>query len=204
MTATTVALLDDHEIVLEGLKRTLERAGFDVVAACSGVQEFIDRVRSTCPQLCIIDLRLAAGTSGIAAIRSVLEASPRSRIAILTSSEDGGLAASAIRAGATGFIIKDVSTDALTERLKAVANGDLTVDSRVAEAVLNPVPKKVLTTQEVALLRLVADGLTNKQIATRLGLSAHTIKEYLAKSMRKLGTQSRAETVARAMSDGLL
>lgn len=204
MTTISVGLLDDHEIVLEGLTRTLERAGFAVVVACSGAQDFIDRVRVATPTVCIVDARLGNGPNGIDAIPHILQASPRSRVAILTSSEDGALAARAVQAGATGFIIKDASTSVLIDRLRAVAHGDVTIDSRVAQSVLQPATRTSLTKSEVDLLRLVAEGLTNQQIASRLELSAHTIKEYLAKIMRKLDTKSRAETVARAMSDGLL
>lgn len=200
----TVALLDDHEIVLEGLSRTLERAGFRVVVACGTAQGYIDQVRLAAPMLCVVDLRLGEGLSGIEVIPRLLEASPLTRVAVLTSSEDGQLAAKAVQAGATGIIIKDASTTVLTDRLRAVANGDLSIDSRVAKLVLRPEPSVVLTTQEVQMLRLVAQGLTNRQIATRLGLSAHTIKEYLTKAMRKLDACSRAETVARAMSQGLI
>lgn len=204
MTAISVGVLDDHEIVLEGLTKALERAGFDVVVACRGAQDFIDRVRVATPTVCIVDVRLGNGPNGIDAIPHILQATPNSRVAILTSSEDGALAARAIQAGATGFIIKDAGTSVLTDRIRAVAHGDLTIDSRVAQSVLQPARRTTLTKPEVELLRLVAEGLTNQQIATRLGLSAHTIKEYLAKIMRKLDTRSRAETVARAMSDGLL
>jgi two-component system response regulator NreC len=202
--SVTIALLDDHEMVLEGLTRTLELAGFEVLVASTSAQEFIDKVRDCLPMVCVIDLRLGASTSGLDVIPRVLEASPRSRVAILTSSEDGRLAARAIAAGATGFIVKDASTAVLSARLRAVADGDLTIDNRVADSVLRPQRAVTLSKKEVEMLRMVADGLTNQQIATRLNLSVYTIKEYLSKTMRKLDTRSRAETVARAISDGLL
>jgi two-component system response regulator DesR len=153
--------------------------------------------------VCVIELRLGA-IRGLDVIPRVLEASPRTRVAVLTSSEDGRLAARAVQADATGFIVKDATSAVLTDRLRAVANGDLTIDSRVAASVLRPEPRIVLSRQEGDLLRLLAEGLTNQQIATWLGLSPHTIKEYLSKIMRKLSTRSRAETAARAISEGLL
>jgi DNA-binding NarL/FixJ family response regulator len=202
--SVTIALLDDHEMVLDGLTRTLELAGVEVLVACTSAQEFIDKVRGCLPMVCVIDLRLGDTMSGLDVIPRVLEASPRSRVAILTSSEDGRLAARAITAGATGFIVKDASTAVLSVRLRAVADGDVTIDNRVADSVLRPERAVTLSKKEVEMLRMVADGLTNQQIATRLSLSVYTIKEYLSKTMRKLDTRSRAETVARAISDGLL
>jgi DNA-binding NarL/FixJ family response regulator len=202
----SVALLDDHEVVLEGLARMLERYGFSVVVATGDAARFVELVRRERPDLCVVDLRLGPGQSGIDVTRSVMSSAAGTKVAILTSSEDGALAAEAVQAGASGFIIKDSSASHLAERLAAVARGDVVIDRRVASGVLaaqGPSPA-ALTAQEVRLLGLVAEGMTNQEIARQLSLSPHTVKEYLGKAMRKLGTRSRAETVAKALANGLL
>lgn len=203
---TTVALLDDHGIVLEGLTRLLERSGFDVLAAEYDPDVFVRRVGALGPDLCIVDLRLARGRSGVDVTREVLTVLPVTRVAILTSSEDGAMAAAAVRAGATGFVIKDASPANLVGRLAAVANGDMVLDGRIARNVVAPSTSTglTLTDRELHVLHLIAAGLTNQQIATEMNLSPHTIKEYVSRTMRKVDASSRAETVARAMAAGLL
>ena len=128
---------------------------------------------------------------------------PDTRIAVLTSFEDRAAASAAVQAGATGFLLKDTPIDELARRLRGVATGTLVIDSRVAGAVLRP-EQRLLSGHELSILELVAEGLTNREIGARLHLSHYTVKDYLTRIMRKLGTRSRAETVARAVQQGLL
>ncbi|WP_370250409.1 response regulator [Nocardioides sp.] len=203
---TTVALLDDHGIVLEGLGRLLERSGFRVVLSDHDPDRFLVAVHHAAPDLCILDLRLAEGRSGIDVAREVRVLLPLTRIAVLTSSEDGAKAAEAVRAGATGFVIKDAQPEALVERLAAVARGDLVLDGRVAQQVVAPATPAagLLNDRERTVLKHIAAGLTNQQIAREMALSPHTVKDYVTVTMRKLGATSRAETVARAMAARLI
>lgn len=203
MRPLTVAVLDDHEVVLEGVQRALERHGVDVVAAESAVEPYLAAVQRLEPGVCLVDLRLGGGASGIDVIGRCLQASPSSRVAVLTSNEDPRAAAAAIDAGALGYLLKDVSLAQLVQRLSAVRDGNLVLDERVAIGVLRP-PSARLTQQETTLLRHVAEGLTNREIGARMHLSPHTVKEYLSKVMRELGTRTRAETVAAALQQGLL
>lgn len=200
--APTALLLDDHEIVLDGLTRALEREGIEVVAATQTVTEAVQAAKEHRPALCVVDLRLA-GASGLDAIPLLLRAAPGTRVAVLTSFHDPVSAKRAVDAGAAGFLIKDASGAELARRLRAVAGGSLVIDDRVVGAVMQPASTSI-TDQERELLRLVAAGATNREIGAELHLSPHTIKEHLAKLMRRLGTHTRAETVAAALQEGLL
>lgn len=197
-----VVLVDDHEIVLEGLARSLRRTGFDVLGA------FVDPVEAGAfidieeVDLLVLDLRLGE-KSGVDVVKSLHSRYPKLRIAVLTSFEDGAAAAAVIRAGARGFLVKDTAAGELVERLRSIAEGNLVVDSRVATAVLEP-EASPLTNLELVILNLVASGMTNRQIGGELHLSPYTIKDHLRRTMRRLGTTTRAETVARAVREGLL
>lgn len=203
MTRLTVAVLDDHEVVLEGVKRALERHGVDVVASETVVDAYLDAVTRSTPDVCLVDLRLGGGVSGLDVIGRCRALSPRSRVAVLTSNEDPRAAKAAIENGASGYLLKDIGMTQLVERLGAVRDGNLVLDQRVVAGVLQPSAQR-LSPNEVRLLTLIAEGLTNREIGARMHLSPHTVKEYLSKVMRDLGTRTRAETVATAIQAGLL
>jgi DNA-binding NarL/FixJ family response regulator len=198
----SVVLVDDHQVVLEGLQRTLTRDGMDVVACFGDGDSAVAFLRTRPVDLVVVDLRLQ-NRSGLALVDAVHRMNPDIRIAILTSFEDAAAASAAVHAGAGGFLIKDTPVDELARRLRGVATGTLVIDSRVAGAVLRP-EQRLLSGHELSILELVAEGLTNREIGARLHLSHYTVKDYLTRIMRKLGTRSRAETVARAVQQGLL
>lgn len=199
----TVAVLDDHEVVLEGLIRGLERHGVDVVVNETAATPYLVEVERHRPAVCLVDLRLGGEVTGFDVVARCRELSPDSRVAVLTSNEDPRAAARAIEAGASGYLLKDIAMKQLVDRLEAVRDGNLVLDERVAEGVLRPQPG-TRSPQNRQLLKLVAAGLTNRQIGAEMHLSPHTVKEYLSKIMRDLGTHTRAETVATASQRGLL
>ncbi|MCW2666466.1 MAG: LuxR family transcriptional regulator [Frankiales bacterium] len=199
----TVAVLDDHEVVLEGLIRGLERHGVDVVVNETAATPYLVEVERHRPAVCLVDLRLGGEVTGFDVVARCRELSPDSRVAVLTSNEDPRAAARAIEAGASGYLLKDIAMKQLVDRLEAVRDGNLVLDERVAEGVLRPQPG-TRSPQNRQLLKLVAAGLTNRQIGAEMHLSPHTVKEYLSKIMRELGTHTRAETVATASQRGLL
>jgi DNA-binding NarL/FixJ family response regulator len=199
---TTVVLVDDHQIVLEGLGRLLSAGGFEVVAAIVDPDEALAAVRRFTPKLCVIDLRLG-GTSGVSLTAAVRAASPSTAVAILTSFDDGAAAREAVEAGATGFLIKDLSRQDLCDQLRNVASGSLVIDRRVASAVMQPSPTQ-LTPRERSVLRLLADGKTNRAIAADLHVSPHTVKDHVSRLMRKLGASTRTELVAMGLRSGQL
>jgi DNA-binding NarL/FixJ family response regulator len=198
----SVVLIDDHQVVLEGLTRTLEREGMSVAGAFGDGDSAIAFLRTHPVDLVVVDLRLA-NRSGLAVVDAVHRAHPETKIAVLTSFEDRAAASAAVHAGASGFLIKDTPIDELARRLWGVATGTLVIDARVAGAVLRP-EQRLLSGHELSILELVAEGMTNREIGARLHLSHYTVKDYLTRIMRKLGTRSRAETVARAVHQGLL
>lgn len=200
--AVTAVLIDDHEVVLEGLSRTLQREGMEVIGTFADGDSAVAFLRTRPADLVVVDLRLQ-NRSGLAVVDAVHRMHPDTKIAVLTSFEDRAAASAAVHAGASGFLIKDTPIDELARRLHGVATGTLVIDSRVAGAVLRP-EQRLLSGHELSILELVAEGLTNREIGARLHLSHYTVKDYLTRIMRKLGTRSRAETVARAVQQGLL
>lgn len=198
----TVVLVDDHQIVLDGLGRLLGGAGFEVVGVALEPTRALDVIRQTQPTLCVIDLRLGTA-SGVALTAEVRSSSPDTAVAILTSFEDGVAAREAVDAGATGFLIKDLPSRELCDQLRTVARGGLVIDRRVAAAVTRP-PTERLTPREKAVLRLVADGKTNRAIAGELHVSPHTVKDHVSRLMRKLGASTRTELVAIGLRTGQL
>lgn len=194
-------LIDDHQLVLEGLGRVLQRQGMHIVATFLDGADACRFLRQAPVDFVVVDLRLGE-TSGIQVVREVRSSLPRSRIAVLTSYDDPVAAGEAVRAGATGFLLKTTLSSELGRQLRDVADGNLVVDARVASAVFEP--RRLLSESELQTLALVAAGLTNREIGSKLHLSHHTIKDHLTKAMRKLGTNTRAETVAKAVQRGLL
>lgn len=199
-----VVILDDHDLVLAGLVRTLEREGFEAVMATTEVEACLAAVRERQPQLCVLDLRLQGGRSALDLVPRVRSSSPDTKIAILTSFEDGVAAAAAIGAGATGYIIKDADRAEICRQLRSVAAGDLVIDRRVAAAVLSGGQGPKVTAREREILQHIAAGSTNREIAACMHLSPHTIKDYVARLLRKFDCHTRAEVLAVAIREGLL
>lgn len=198
---TRAVLVDDHQLVLEGLGNALRRQGMTVVGSFLDRETSVDFLAETTVDFLVVDLRLG-DNSGITVVGEARRLQPMLKIAVLTSFDDVGAAAESVRAGATGYLLKDRPSEELGAQFRAVAEGHLVLDSRVASAVLKPA--QLLGEQELVVLDLVAQGLTNKEIGSRLHLSHYTIKDYLSKAMRKLGTSTRAETVITAVQRGLL
>ncbi len=198
----SAVLVDDHELVLDGLRRALERAGWTVSGAFTDPEQALRHLAGTVVDVVVVDLRLGRH-SGLTVVEAVRALGVSASVAVLTSYADSAAASEALRAGARGFLLKDTGSAELVDRLRAVAAGDVVVDGRVAQALGAP-EEEVLTAQEIAILGAVARGMTNRQIGAELYLSHHTVKEYLARVMRKLGTRRRAETVIRAVELGVL
>lgn len=198
---TRAVLVDDHQLVLDGLGNALRRQDMTVVGSFLDRETSVDFLAETTADFLVVDLRLR-NNSGITVVGEARRLQPMLKIAVLTSFDDVGAAVESVHAGATGYLLKDRPSEELGAQLRAVAEGHLVLDSRVASAVLKPA--QLLGERELVVLDLVAQGLTNKEIGSRLHLSHYTIKDYLSKAMRKLGTSTRAETVITAVQRGLL
>jgi DNA-binding NarL/FixJ family response regulator len=200
--APSVVLIDDHELMLDGLRRALERDGWTVSGAFTDPEQALRHLAVTPVDVVVVDLRMGRH-SGLTVLEAVRALGLSASVAVLTSYADATAASEALRAGARGFLLKDTGSAELVDRLRAVAAGDVVMDGRVASN-LGAAEEEVLTAQEIAILGAVARGLTNRQVGAELYLSHYTVKEYLARIMRKLGTRRRAETVVRAVELGLL
>jgi two-component system response regulator DevR len=199
-------VVDDHEVVRQGLVALLSRRDeFQVVAEAGTVAESIAAARRFEPDLVIMDVRLPDG-SGIEACRAIRAERPATRIVMLTSYPDEEAVLSAILAGASGYLLKQIRGRDLVTALEAVGRGDSLLDPAVTERVLERVRRIAngderdelsdLTAQERKILRLVADGKTNKEIAAEVFLSDKTVKNYVSSILSKLNLQRRAQAAA--------
>ena len=204
--ALTLLVVDDHEVVRQGLVALLDRREhFQVVAEAGTVAEAVDAARRFHPDLVIMDVRLPDG-SGVEACRQIREELPETRVVMLTSYPDEDAVFSAIVAGASGYLLKQVRARDLVAGLEAVGRGESLLDPAVTGRVLERVRKiatatepdelSVLTQQEQKILLLVAEGKTNKEIAAEVFLSDKTVKNYVSSILSKLDLERRAQAAA--------
>ena len=207
-TSRPLALLivDDHEVVRQGLVALLgRRPEFQVVAEAGTVADAVAAARRFRPDLVVMDVRLPDG-SGIEACREIRAEMPETRVVILTSYPDEDAVLSAIIAGASGYLLKQVRARDLVAALEAVGRGESLLDPAVTGRVLERVrriataeqPDELaqLTTQERKILLLVAEGKTNKEIAADVFLSDKTVKNYVSSILAKLNLERRAQAAA--------
>ncbi|MEP9381701.1 response regulator transcription factor [Nocardioides sp. KR10-350] len=209
-TAVTVYLLDDHEVVRAGLRTLLDtHDGLHVVGEGGTAAEALVDLPRLQPDVAVLDARLPDG-SGIEVCREVRANHPKIAALILTSYDDDEALFSAIMAGAAGYVLKDIRGNDLVSAIRVVASGSSLIDpsltTRVLERVRNPqsvAPElAALTPQEQRLLALIAEGLTNRQIADRMFLAEKTVKNYVSSILSKLGVERR--TQAALLADKLL
>jgi DNA-binding NarL/FixJ family response regulator len=199
-------VVDDHEVVRQGLVAMLDRRpNFQVVAEAGTAADSIEMARKYQPDLVVMDVRLPDG-SGIEACREIRAEMPQIRVVILTSYPDEEAVFSAIVAGASGYLLKQVRGRDLVAALEAVGRGESLLDPAVTEKVLERVRRIAtggaqdelaqLTSQEQKILLLVAEGKTNKEIAAEVFLSDKTVKNYVSSILSKLNLQRRAQAAA--------
>ncbi len=199
-------VVDDHEVVRQGLVSLLDRRdGFQVVAEAGSVAESLEMARRFQPDIVVMDVRLPDG-SGIEACREMRAELPGTRVVILTSYPDEEAVLSAIIAGASGYLLKQIRGRDLVSALEAVGRGESLLDPAVTEKVLDRVRRIAtgtftdelaqLTQQEQKILMLVAEGKTNKEIAQEVFLSDKTVKNYVSSILSKLNLERRAQAAA--------
>jgi DNA-binding NarL/FixJ family response regulator len=199
-------VVDDHEVVRQGLVALLDRRpNFQVVAEAGSVEESLVQARRFQPDIVIMDVRLPDG-SGIEACRDIRAELPATRVVMLTSFPDDEAVFSAIVAGASGYLLKQIRARDLVAALEAVARGESLLDPAVTEKVLARVRQIAsgevhdelagLTPQERKILMLVAEGKTNKEIAGEIFLSDKTVKNYVSSILAKLNLERRAQAAA--------
>lgn len=199
-------VVDDHEVVRQGLVALLDRRDrFQVVAEAGTVEEALEATRRFHPDLVVMDVRLPDG-SGIEACREIRAEFPTTRVVMLTSYPDEEAVLSAIIAGASGYLLKQIRARDLVSALESVGRGESLLDPAVTEKVLDRVRRIAsgtyqdelaqLTAQEQKILMLVAEGKTNKEIASEVFLSDKTVKNYVSSILSKLNLERRAQAAA--------
>ena len=196
-----VFLLDDHEIVRRGVRDLLEGAGdIDVIGEASTASEAMQRIPTAWPDVAVLDVRLPDGT-GVEVCRELMSQRPQLRCLMLTSFDDDRALIDAIIAGALGYVLKEVRGGVLVDSIRRVANGESLLDpyasARVIERLQNPSPQDPrlagLSPQERRILGLLAESLTNRQIAARMFLAEKTVKNYVSHLLLKLDMRGRTE-----------
>jgi two-component system response regulator DevR len=199
-------VVDDHEVVRQGLVALLDRReGFQVVAEAGTVAEALQAARYHQPDIVVMDVRLPDG-SGIEACREIRAELPETRVVMLTSYPDDEAVLSAIVAGASGYLLKQIRARDLVAALETVGRGESLLDPAVTEKVLERIRRiasgtyrdelSQLTGQEQKILMLVAEGKTNKEIAAEVFLSDKTVKNYVSSILSKLNLERRAQAAA--------
>ncbi len=201
-----VFLLDDHEVVRRGVRDLLEAEGdISVVGEAGTAAEAVGRILAIAPDVVVLDVQLPDG-NGVEVCRDVRSARPDLACIMLTSFPDDEAMFAAIMAGAAGFVLKQIKGVDLVDAVRRVAAGESLLDPQVTAKVLDRIRRapeederlKWLTPQEVRILSLLADGMTNRQIAAEMSLAEKTVKNYVSNLLNKMGMSRRTEAAVYA------
>jgi two-component system, NarL family, response regulator DevR len=213
MTTCRILLVDDHEVVRLGLKSLLERhKGFEVVAEAGTGKEAAEKAFILKPDVVLMDIRLP-GSSGIDACQEITSANPDTKVIMLTSYAEDEMLFSAIRAGASGYLLKQIGGQDLVQAIERVGRGEAMLDPAVTKRVFAEVKKFVqeeeasafsgLSPQEMHVLQLVVEGKTNREISQELFLGEGTVRNYVSSVLSKLNVSNRTEAAAYAVANNL-
>jgi len=208
-----IIIVDDHEVVRIGLRSLLDQyPQYEVVSEASNANEVIQQVDDLEPDIILMDIRLP-GKSGIEACEEIKKKNPDIKILMLTSYAEDEMLFSAIKSGASGYILKQINSEGLIKSLEAIARGDASLDPAVTQRVFQEVRRAVndeeaasfsaLSQQEKMVLKLVSEGNTNKKIAKSLFLGEGTVRNYVSSILSKLNVSNRAEAAAYAVEHNL-
>lgn len=217
-----ILVVDDHTLVREGTAKMLELSGeFKVVGQASAAREALDQIKKLNPDVVLMDIKMP-GINGIEATRMIKQEWPEVEVIILSMYDEDEYVVEAVKAGATGYLLKDSSQDDLARAIRIVHGGGSLIQPGLARKVLkefahlarentgaaagmkNQILLKELSDREVEVLQYVADGKSNKEIADQLMISEKTVKAHLRSIFRKLEVGDRAQAVAQAMRKGLV
>lgn len=211
MSAIQILIVDDHRVVRQGIRSLLElEPDLKIVAEAGTGAEALNLIDQLRPDIVLLDLKLS-DISGAEVCRRAMALYPGMAIIILTAISSGHEVLECIDAGAKGYVLKDVDVYELTRTIRAIHRGEAVLDPKVTQAVLQRARRSsegytavTLTDQEREVVRLIARGLTNKEIGERLFMSPSTVKFHLSDIMQKLGAKRRAEVAFKAASDHLI
>jgi DNA-binding NarL/FixJ family response regulator len=208
-----IVLADDHALFRDGVSSLLQAWGHEVVGHAAGGLEAVDLVTRLEPDLVLMDIRMP-GMSGVEATRAIALVRPETPIVMLTVSEDEEDLFAAIRAGARGYLLKDLEASQLRAMIDAVARGEAAITPATAARIIRHLSSLVapadgsipdrLTGRELEVLRLVTAGRRNKEIAAELEISENTVKYHLRNILEKLHAQNRTEVATLALREGLV
>jgi DNA-binding NarL/FixJ family response regulator len=211
----TVMLVDDHALVRSAVRQALMADDIQVIGEASSADEALLMAPNLAPDVLLLDLNLP-GTSGIGLLRELAPRLPKTKIVMLTISDDRRDLLDAVRNGAAGYLTKDLSPDALQRAVRGIRSGDLAMSRAMAADVIqhlaattNRKPAADVRTdlqgvsrREEEVLALLADGLTDRQIADRLGISPRTVETHVGSLLNKLGVRNRAQAARRYREGG--
>jgi two-component system, NarL family, response regulator DegU len=205
-------LADDHRMLREGLRRSMADQGFDVVGEARDGEEAIRLADDLQPDVILMDVTMPE-MDGVEATRQIKKNRPAVRIVMLTMHADQEVLASAIRAGASGYLVKDCSTEEIASAVRMAASGETALSPQLAASMLDEVRKldqpaneedRVITKREEEVLQLIADGCSTPEVAERLFISQKTVKNHLASIYQKLDARDRTQAVLQAVRMGIV
>ncbi len=211
---TRVVVVDDQTLVRQGIRNLLDMAGIDVVGEADDGAAAVDVIVETRPDVALLDLRMPH-RDGIWALRQLRERAVDVPVLVLTTFDDDTLLLDAVRAGARGYLLKDVTLEQLTRAVETLAAGGTLIAASITDRLLRAiraapspagagVPPQELTEREVEVLRLMAEGCSNREIAGVLFLAEGTVKNHVSTILLKLGARDRTNAVLRALHEGVL
>jgi len=210
--ATRVLLVDDHELVRQGIGAMLQGSSdIEVVGQARTGREAIEVARKELPDIVLMDVRMP-DMDGLEATRKIKEERSRTAVVMLTMHDNPTYLRDAVRAGAAGYLLKDVSKDELVDAIRQVATGGAFIESQMLKGMLSEMKPsgqaapaaKNLTKRESEILSLVAEGMSNREIAEKLVLSPETVKSHVAAILEKLNVSDRTQAAIYAVRHGLV
>jgi two-component system response regulator DegU len=214
-TAVTIRLMlvDDHKMLREGLRRSLEEEGFDVVGEASDGVEAVQKAADLKPDVILMDVSMP-DMGGVEATRRIVQADPERRIVMLTMHADRDIIDQAIKAGAVGYLTKDCSIEEVSDAVRMAANGETALSPQLAATMLTEVRRidghqtreedRLVTKREEEVLQLIADGCSTPEVAAKLYISQKTVKNHLASIYEKLNARDRTQAVLLAVRMGIV
>jgi DNA-binding NarL/FixJ family response regulator len=208
-----VLLADDHRMLREGLRRSLTDEGFDVVGEADNGEQAVRLAAELSPDVILMDVSMPE-MDGVEATRQIRATDTESRVLMLTMHADKDVLADAVRAGASGYLVKDCSTEEVAEAIRMAANGDTDLSPLLAASMLDEVRRlevpdpgdeeHVITKREEEVLQRIADGCSTSEVAAQLYISQKTVKNHLASIYQKLDARDRTQAVLQAVRMGII
>jgi DNA-binding NarL/FixJ family response regulator len=208
-----VLLADDHRMLREGLRRSLTEEGFDIVGEAENGEEAVRMATDLQPDVVLMDVSMPE-MDGVEATRIIRAGDTATQVIMLTMHADNDVLADAIRAGASGYLVKDCSTDEVAEAVRMAYQGDTALSPQLAATMLDEVRRldvpetaeedRVITKREEEVLQLIADGCSTPEVAEQLYISQKTVKNHLASIYQKLDARDRTQAVLQAVRMGIV